>query len=364
MDMELLQSLETGNISTWMVLGVLITFSIIEIGFGFLKQSQRSKDDWTLEIISFITLSLLVKPLALGVTLFLCAALIPDTGQALSWIPFGWACLMYLLTDDLIQYGYHRGAHANPFFWKLHRAHHQAEEMGFFVSYRNAALYYLLMPNVWWLGLVVFWGGAGPAALGLIIKQSIIISSHSRVTWDAPFYRHKLLRPLIRLLERIFITPAFHHAHHGQSKADGVSNPNGNFGNLFSIWDQLFGSAHFPRSFPDAYGLPQATHDRWHAAYLYPLVASSDPKSELSRGFKKHNTTSSKPSRQQVEAGKTYLWCSCGLSQNQPFCDGSHHGTGHQPVAYVAQKDANLSFCHCKHTGTPPFCDNSHLTAT
>ena len=119
MDMELLQSLETGNISTWMVLGVLITFSIIEIGFGFLKQSQRSKDDWTLEIISFITLSLLVKPLVLGITLFLCAAVIPDTEQALAWIPFGWACLMYLLTDDLIQYFYHRGAHAHPFFLEV-----------------------------------------------------------------------------------------------------------------------------------------------------------------------------------------------------------------------------------------------------
>jgi CDGSH iron-sulfur domain-containing protein 3 len=26
----------------------------------------------------------------------------------------------------------------------------------------------------------------------------------------------------------------------------------------------------------------------------------------------------------EVEAGKTYYWCACGQSQNQPFCDGSH----------------------------------------
>lgn len=29
----------------------------------------------------------------------------------------------------------------------------------------------------------------------------------------------------------------------------------------------------------------------------------------------------------EVEAGKSYFWCSCGQSANQPFCDGSHKGT-------------------------------------
>ena len=29
----------------------------------------------------------------------------------------------------------------------------------------------------------------------------------------------------------------------------------------------------------------------------------------------------------EVEEGKTYFWCSCGQSDNQPFCDGSHKGT-------------------------------------
>jgi len=30
----------------------------------------------------------------------------------------------------------------------------------------------------------------------------------------------------------------------------------------------------------------------------------------------------------ELEAGKSYSWCACGLSANQPFCDGSHRGSG------------------------------------
>ena len=68
-----------------------------------------------------------------------------------------------------------------------------------------------------------------------------------------------------------------------------------------------------------------------------------------------------KPSYQELVAGKRYLWCRCGRSKNQPFCDGSHAGTGFQPLAYVAKTDGEEAlFCMCKRTGTPPFCDGSH----
>lgn len=66
------------------------------------------------------------------------------------------------------------------------------------------------------------------------------------------------------------------------------------------------------------------------------------------------------PFRVEVTEGKTYWWCACGRSANQPFCDGSHAKTEFTPVKYVADKDGTVFFCGCKHTGNAPMCDGTH----
>lgn len=70
---------------------------------------------------------------------------------------------------------------------------------------------------------------------------------------------------------------------------------------------------------------------------------------------------SRKPYYKQLRAGQRVLWCSCGKSKRQPFCDGrSHVGTGFEPVEYQAQVDEEVLFCGCKHTCTAPMCDGAH----
>jgi len=62
----------------------------------------------------------------------------------------------------------------------------------------------------------------------------------------------------------------------------------------------------------------------------------------------------------EVEAGKTYFWCTCGRSSRQPFCDGSHKETTLTPMKYEAAESGKLFFCGCKATGNAPLCDGSH----
>ena len=67
-----------------------------------------------------------------------------------------------------------------------------------------------------------------------------------------------------------------------------------------------------------------------------------------------------KPYPVELEAGKTYYWCACGLSAKQPFCDGSHKPTSFVPLAYTAEVDGRAFLCGCKATQNAPFCDGTH----
>jgi CDGSH-type Zn-finger protein len=56
----------------------------------------------------------------------------------------------------------------------------------------------------------------------------------------------------------------------------------------------------------------------------------------------------------------TYWWCACGQSKGQPFCDGSHKGTGFAPLKTDIPAAKKVAWCGCKHSKTAPFCDGSH----
>ena len=58
----------------------------------------------------------------------------------------------------------------------------------------------------------------------------------------------------------------------------------------------------------------------------------------------------------------TYFWCACGLSSNQPFCDGSHKGGDIRPLKVVIDEARRVALCQCKRTGNSPFCDGTHGT--
>ena len=66
------------------------------------------------------------------------------------------------------------------------------------------------------------------------------------------------------------------------------------------------------------------------------------------------------PYKVTLEAGKNYAWCSCGLSQTQPFCDGAHSGSGLAPEVFKAEASGDVWLCGCKASKKGALCDGTH----
>ena len=264
-------------------IGAIITFFwVIELIMGvYGKRSIRSKTDWWLEMVSFWSLIGLIKPLIFLVSSFLLVKLLPIWQGHFSDLTLWLAIPFVILVDDVQQYWYHRKAHDWPWLWKLHRPHHVAREMGVFAAYRNASLYYFLMPNIYWLAIAVHLGMTDAVAISIVFKQLVVTGSHSHTKWDQYLYRYKILSPLAWIIERAISTPSTHFAHHGMSEKDGVSNPNGNFSNTFFIWDIIFGTAQINRKYPSQFGIENDPEDSWYSQLFYPLVKSNKEGSEL-----------------------------------------------------------------------------------
>jgi sterol desaturase/sphingolipid hydroxylase (fatty acid hydroxylase superfamily) len=145
----------------------------------------------------------------------------------------------FLAAVDFCRYWKHRLMHASPYLWAFHSIHHAPETLNFLVNYR-IHLVDALLDGVVTLVPVVLLGV--PAYIWLPVNFLLL--------WYTCLH-HCDLDFNFGWLERVFVSPRFHSTHHS---ADG-RDFNRNFGDAFSIWDSLFGTAHFAQSRPQAYGL-------------------------------------------------------------------------------------------------------------
>ena len=348
------------NYDSTFIAGFMLLLGILEALGGLYHNSKRTKNDWWIEILSFFHAATVSKPLIVLVSGALMALFFPEWEGILLSQNFWLSLVVVVLIDDFIQYWYHRKAHEWKWLWNLHRPHHSGPEMGVLVTFRENIFYVIIIPNIWWLGIATYLGMGQAVAIGLILKYIIVVSAHSDVRWDRWLYRYEILHPLAWIIERTISTPATHFAHHGKSSKDGISNPTGNFSNMFFFWDIIFGTALITRRYPQEFGIENDPKDHWSAHLYWPIIKSNKPNSEIGSGYNRPIASSPTPLKLQVEKDKTYWWCACGYSMDQPYCDGSHNGTPKKPLACTFEQSKSVSWCTCKLTKTPPICDGSH----
>ena len=67
-----------------------------------------------------------------------------------------------------------------------------------------------------------------------------------------------------------------------------------------------------------------------------------------------------KPVKVTLAKGEAYAFCTCGRSNQQPFCDGSHEGTDFLPEKVTFETDKDVYFCGCKMSNNGAMCDGTH----
>jgi len=276
------------QIQTVQILGavaVLTLFAVAELLQKRFFAPEATREDNRLDIA--VTLMFpLISFGVLTIATALCTRWMPGMQGALADWPWWQMVPVLLVADDLTQYFWHRLSHTSA-LWPLHRAHHSAAYMSVRIVYRNNAFYYALMPGLWLSGVLVYLGFGWVYVGYTLVKLSVIIGAHSAVRWDQWLYRHRVLHPLAWLVEHTISTPATHFAHHALVQDDGIGHYTGNYGNLLFLWDVLFGTAHFSRRYPPAYGL---TDDRrhgpeaWLTQFIYPLRRSRRAETVLGTG--------------------------------------------------------------------------------
>jgi sterol desaturase/sphingolipid hydroxylase (fatty acid hydroxylase superfamily) len=134
-----------------------------------------------------------------------------------------WSAL--LLATDFLWYWYHRFGHEINLFWGFHVVHHQSEEFNYTAATRITIFQSVVRTSFW-------------SVLPIIGFPAEMITTILLVHGIYPFFTHTRLIGKLGIIEYIMVTPSHHRVHH----ASNEQYLDKNFGDMFIIWDKLFGT--------------------------------------------------------------------------------------------------------------------------
>jgi len=179
-----------------------------------------------------------------------------------SRLPIWLQIVLFVLLIDVLGYWFHRAEHATPFLWRFHSTHHSIEHLSALNQYEN-----------WLEGAFRFPAVYLPASL-LMTAPDLAVSPLALMFSAWTTYAHCRTPALAfpAWMRLIFADNLYHHVHHGRE----ARFHDRNFGNIFSIWDRLFGTQVLPKAenFPPT-GLADLRQPRSVIAYVtHPFIGA------------------------------------------------------------------------------------------
>ena len=140
------------------------------------------------------------------------------------WLPLRVA--MFYLVADFGSYWMHRLMHTRH-LWRVHRWHHSPTQLYWLAGVR-ATIPQQILFNLPFIVASPILIDAPPWLALAIVAEEVLRNHwmHMNVSWRSSW------------LERVLVTPRYHHIHHSSD----AELHDGNYGALFTLWDRLFGT--------------------------------------------------------------------------------------------------------------------------
>jgi sterol desaturase/sphingolipid hydroxylase (fatty acid hydroxylase superfamily) len=248
----------------WFLLDMLVlalVFVPLERAFGRLRAQPIFRPQWRTDLVHFAMSHLLVQATVLltlaPATLLFAWAVRPALQRAVQAQPLILQLVEVVAVADLAQYAVHRAFHRVPWLWRFHAIHHSAQAMDWLAGSRLHLVDIVVTRGLSFVPLYLL--GFSPPALYAYL---VFVAFHA-------VFIHANVRFRFGPLERLVVTPRFHHWHHAAAP-EAVDR---NFAVHLPVIDRLFGTDYFPEGrWPDAYGLSgPPVPEGWLRQLVWPL---------------------------------------------------------------------------------------------
>ena len=145
-------------------------------------------------------------------------------------LPSPMRVVIAVIVLDALAYAQHRLLHRVDVLWRFHAVHHSDPDLDVTTTFRHHPVEAIF--NGALIGGVVLAIGFSPAEIAIYTWVSFVVELVAHANLALP-------SRIGAILGRLIVTPEFHHLHHSRTNAEA----NANFGQAFSIWDTLLGTA-------------------------------------------------------------------------------------------------------------------------